>query len=441
MEHGGFQSQLLSVLEVLSQAAVAEMDRRVEDGCAVLRLEVSRSRRDIELLKRRSEGMEAELRRTRARARRKVCYPPAADRFSPGVKVVLNRERQHTDWEAEVQSPNQQSLVLQCEDVEPADKPILIKDESAEEDNLISEVEQPPFLHASEHPHVDSFAERYHSSETPADPGLLVSVIDGYDAFPEQQLSTRQTEVELVVKQEEQQADENEAALESAHIFEAEEGDGQLWSTNLCRDDVGPSFSYAEHHFETNPSVFPSALEDMGPQMHPVGKSHPVTVNAARVKRRARTFGCKRAQQDEGHLSHNNTVDQSLIPQHSQHQLRDSAQSEDVTPPSTTSSFRSNFGLARRIRTPWRTGIGEKRYSCTFCNKIFMRFSQLKEHLRSHTGEKPFSCVQCGRSFTKQCNLIRHAVVHSGEKPFHCALCGKSFTQRSSLKSHQKTAH
>ena len=71
MEDCGFQSQLLSVMEVLAKAAVAEITRRVDDSCAVLRLEVSQSRRDIELLKRKSEVMEAELRRSRMRARRK----------------------------------------------------------------------------------------------------------------------------------------------------------------------------------------------------------------------------------------------------------------------------------------------------------------------------------------------------------------------------------
>lgn len=71
MESSGFQSQLLAVVEVLAKAAVAEIHRSVEDSCAVLRLEASRSRRDIDLLKRKCEGMEAELRRTRMRARRK----------------------------------------------------------------------------------------------------------------------------------------------------------------------------------------------------------------------------------------------------------------------------------------------------------------------------------------------------------------------------------
>ena len=71
MENCSFHSQLLSVMEVLAKAAVAEINRRVDDSCAVLRLEVSQSRRDIDLLQRKCEAMEAELRRSRMRARRK----------------------------------------------------------------------------------------------------------------------------------------------------------------------------------------------------------------------------------------------------------------------------------------------------------------------------------------------------------------------------------
>lgn len=71
MENCSFQTQVLSVMEVLAKAAVAEIKRRVDDSCAVLRLEVSQSRRDIELLQRKCEVMEAELRRTRVRAKRK----------------------------------------------------------------------------------------------------------------------------------------------------------------------------------------------------------------------------------------------------------------------------------------------------------------------------------------------------------------------------------
>lgn len=133
MESCSFQSQMLSVMEVLAKAAVAEINRRVADSCAVLRLEVSQSRRDIDVLKGKCEVMEAELRRTRMRVRRKgsvrrvvlvltqavkllnrrfsfsepsyvifssssVFYPPA----SPLIKLVLSRERQNASWDRQM---------------------------------------------------------------------------------------------------------------------------------------------------------------------------------------------------------------------------------------------------------------------------------------------------------------------------------------------------
>ncbi|XP_073347983.1 uncharacterized protein [Pagrus major] len=430
MENCSFHSQLLSVMEVLAKAAVAEINRRVDDSCAVLRLEVSQSRRDIDLLQRKCEVMEAELRRSRMRARRKVFYPPAAERFSPLVKVVLNKGRPSTDWDRQMDAEAQNQPQQCANEAEH----ILIKEERAEEDvwknedKLISEAEQPQCFEASQPAQTNSFVECHHSAENPDDPGSLVSPTDGYN----------QIKAELVVKHErEEEPDENAAPLVSAHKFVIDEGDGQLWTSDLCRETADANFSYAEQEFDSVPSVFPSQ-----------SGSHSVMVSAARAKRRARTFGCKRPQPDEAlnALSQINTMDQCSIPQQSQHQYRDSAahmrNPHEDPPNAAASSFcRSSFGLARRMRTPWRSGIGEKRFSCTYCNKNFMRFSQLKEHLRSHTGEKPFSCQQCGRSFTKQCNLIRHAVVHSGEKPYECSLCGKCFTQRSSLKSHQKTAH
>ncbi|XP_034410735.1 zinc finger protein 436 [Cyclopterus lumpus] len=436
MENSGFQSQLLSVMEVLAKAAVAEIHRTVDDSCAVLRLEVSQSRRDIDLLRRKCEGMEAELRRTRRRARRKGFYPPAAERFSPLVKVVLNRGSRSSGWDAEAQSQPQQVA-----DVEPADEAehILIKEEFADEEKLISGAEQPPCF-ASQ---ADGFAERYLSAESAADPGGPVSPPDGYAAFPGRR---NEAPVFLVKREDDEEPDENAAP----ELFAMEDGDRPPWSSDPCGDAVDPSFPCAEHQFEPIPFGFPSQsgshLEDGGPRMHSAGKSHSASAAAARAKRRARALGCKRSQPDDGHgaLSQINAVDGGPIPQPSlQLQYRDPNEEN----PAASSFCGHNrgggggFGLARRMRTPWRSGVGEKRFNCTFCDKGFVRFSQLKEHLRSHTGEKPFSCLQCGRSFTKQCNLIRHAVVHSGEKPYECSLCGKCFTQRSSLKSHQKTAH
>uniref|UniRef100_A0A3P8TV22 C2H2-type domain-containing protein n=1 Tax=Amphiprion percula TaxID=161767 RepID=A0A3P8TV22_AMPPE len=303
-----------------------------------------------------------------------------------------------------------------------------------------------PCFEATPPARTDSFAERYQLAENPANRESLVSPADGYNTFPEQQLNRNQDEAELVVKHEkEEEPNENAAPVDSTSTLATEEADAKLWPTNLRRDAADLDISFArqqfEHAFASQTSLH---LEDMVPRIPSVDKAHSVVVSAARVKRRAKTFGFKRPQPDEGHsaLSQIDSLDSSLI---QQHQYRDAAQrnpNEDLTSlNSTVSLSRGSFGLVRRMRVPWRSSLCEKRFSCSYCDKSFTRFTQLKEHLRSHTGEKPFSCMQCGRSFTKQCNLIRHAVVHSGEKPHECMLCGKCFTQRSSLKSHQKTAH
>ncbi|XP_040026328.2 uncharacterized protein LOC120815597 isoform X1 [Gasterosteus aculeatus] len=470
MESSGFQSQLLAVVEVLAKAAVAEIHRSVEDSCAVLRLEASRSRRDIDLLKRKCEGMEAELRRTRMRARRKVFYPPAAERFSPLVKIVLNKERASARWDAEAQKQHQQ-----CADVEPVNdaQHIRIKEEREEEEREEEEREEEEREEEEREEDAndscdklisgavaDAVVGRYRSAE---DPGTPVPPADAYHTFPWQpldaHLDAHLDEPELAVKCENlEQHDQSAAPVDSAPGFLTEEADRSLWSSGLCGDAIDPGgFSCGEHRFEPIPFAFPSQsgppAADAAPPTLSAGKWHSASVSAARAKRRARALGFKRSQPDggPGAFSRINAAAQSSAPQQSTLQCRESPRAgnpnEDATPAaSSSSSFfcglsRGGFGLARRMRTPWRSGLGEKRFSCTYCDKSFVRFSQLKEHLRSHTGEKPFSCLQCGRSFTKQCNLIRHAVVHSGEKPYECSLCGKCFTQRSSLKSHQKTAH
>lgn len=313
---------------------------------------------------------------------------------------------------------------------------------------LVCEAEDPPPFNAAQSFQSGNFVDHYHQAENPADAAPVVSPAEGYDTFPERQLNGNQSETEISVKHEkEEEPDENAAPLDAGHRVTSQDGDGQPWS---CREAGGSSFPYAGNQFEQISTVFTSQssshLQDVVPRIHTVGKS--VVVSAARIKRRVRTFGCKRAQPDDGHgaLSQINSIHQSSVPQHAQHQCvrspdRDLMLSHPAAPALRGHGRASTFSLSRRIRVPWTSGIGEKRFSCTYCDKSFMRFSQLKEHLRSHTGEKPFSCLQCGRSFTKQCNLIRHAVVHSGEKPYECSLCGKCFTQRSSLKSHQKTAH
>uniref|UniRef100_A0A4W5NP83 Wilms tumor protein homolog n=1 Tax=Hucho hucho TaxID=62062 RepID=A0A4W5NP83_9TELE len=80
----------------------------------------------------------------------------------------------------------------------------------------------------------------------------------------------------------------------------------------------------------------------------------------------------------------------------------------------------------------------EKRFLCMFCNKGFSCLQKVEIHQRVHTGENPFSCTQCEKRFSRQDHLKRHQRVHTGEKPFSCPQCEKRFSQAGDLKRHQR---
>ncbi|XP_053739482.1 zinc finger and SCAN domain-containing protein 2 [Synchiropus splendidus] len=336
MEGSSFQTQMLSIMEVFAQAAVAEINRRVDDCCAVLRLEVSQSRRDIDSLKRKCELMEAELRRRRLRVRRKGFSPPA---------VTLSLETQDQPC---VHEPEPCGVQL------PAG--VQVKEE------VEWQFENPP-----EKLDFGSSAPEDASHEVPFEPSSMVSPAE------------LQSEQEPLVKRELVEAPDDAEVL------------APLW---LSEQNVEPDVSQQVPHRDERPLV-------------------------------TQTW----TQQDQGGAA--SSRDQRQL-SHSGHMSRN---------PSANLPAFGGYCRSRRTRTPWRSCPGERRYGCTYCDKSFLWFNHLKEHVRSHTGEKPYSCQQCGRRFTKQFNLMRHAVVHSGEKPFQCSLCGKCFTQRSGLKSHQKNAH
>ncbi|XP_071244205.1 uncharacterized protein [Salvelinus alpinus] len=80
----------------------------------------------------------------------------------------------------------------------------------------------------------------------------------------------------------------------------------------------------------------------------------------------------------------------------------------------------------------------DKRFLCMFCNKGFSCLQKVEVHQRIHTGVKPFSCTQCHMCFTQAGTLKRHHRVHTGEKPFSCTQCRMRFAQAGDLKRHQR---
>ncbi|XP_061695968.1 zinc finger protein 628-like [Syngnathoides biaculeatus] len=83
----------------------------------------------------------------------------------------------------------------------------------------------------------------------------------------------------------------------------------------------------------------------------------------------------------------------------------------------------------------------DRRFVCNYCSKWFSTARSLETHVRIHTGERPYGCSQCGKRFTQSGHLKTHQSVHTGERPFACHHCGKRFAGKQNLRIHLQKHH
>ncbi|XP_041727962.2 uncharacterized protein LOC121558630 isoform X6 [Coregonus clupeaformis] len=98
-----FQGQIASIMEVLANAAVAEICKIVDDGYAVVHLEISQSHKENEFLRRKMKLMELQVARLRAE-KTKSSEGSVHNRFH-GIRL-LNR---HSNREKAMTGPTWQS--------------------------------------------------------------------------------------------------------------------------------------------------------------------------------------------------------------------------------------------------------------------------------------------------------------------------------------------
>lgn len=75
-----FQTKLASVMDVLAKAAVSEISKLFDDGCAILRLEMCRREDEIAALKRKLLIMENERQSLRSKAQEGCLSPLSSSR-------------------------------------------------------------------------------------------------------------------------------------------------------------------------------------------------------------------------------------------------------------------------------------------------------------------------------------------------------------------------
>lgn len=91
------------------------------------------------------------------------------------------------------------------------------------------------------------------------------------------------------------------------------------------------------------------------------------------------------------------------------------------------------------------SGIVDKLFSCSICNKTFKNWSSLEfHHSREHLAEdesRKHRCKVCQKAFKRVGHLEDHMHTHSGkrQRPFQCDLCDAAFLRQAHLKSHMKT--
>ncbi|KAM9315027.1 uncharacterized protein KZ484_024745 [Pholidichthys leucotaenia] len=93
--------------------------------------------------------------------------------------------------------------------------------------------------------------------------------------------------------------------------------------------------------------------------------------------------------------------------------------------------------LKAHKQTHKSTGHGPP-YYCKHCGKIFTQASNLRVHQRIHTGQGLHLCSRCGKDFPSFSNLKTHKCSPTGDKPYCCSVCGNKFSRLWNLKLHQR---
>ncbi|XP_041640912.1 Krueppel-like factor 15 [Cheilinus undulatus] len=483
-----FHSQIASIMEVLANAAVAEICKVVDDGYAVVQLEMSRSQKESECLRRKVKLLELQVARYRAE-RMKTAEGSSNSRFH-GVRLLNRQNREPgagpslqtktrflnrglgTQQSAQKtppiildQDPDQEVVTTtKTESVEP--------EEQQEEDLLIVKVEEP------------TETDTIHQGAT-LDAG-------GGDADPPTSLPT--SSKDDVGQLSETEAQRCPTLLTSPKSEQKETGDPpeekspvhllELPERKQNVDVERPSCS-SYTASSAGGSSMPSLSGLLRSLPDPAGLNGPyMDLDLKRPKSEPDVVMIKSEQDTSGGLilpqsgaggPGNLTGSQyppllgpppgestwdiptyktapfsmemaDLHQQQQQHswsgvQQMDGFSNQNLVYQSTSIQNQDTRSLGPQAPSGdfnyRRKPHADRRYECPQCGKRFERRFCLRRHVKLHSGEKPFPCAHCEKRFATATNLKAHETVHTRERRFDCNICGKTFSFHSNLSRHR----
>ncbi|XP_041848398.1 zinc finger protein 768-like [Melanotaenia boesemani] len=377
-----FHTQLASIMEVLANTAVAEICELVDNGYAVLQLEISRSRKENEVLRRKLRLME--LRATRAialRATANGCSGTALLHASgrPRVHLLAGHEPRRSGGTPRAPSETALSRL------------------SHEETSSCRDPSPPP--DPEEGPNLETPAE----GETTA----VIKVEDG-------ESWSRPESDKGFCPVADGQTMETEAS--SSLIKQETADDGGSSSKSWTGGEVSSTSTQNAPNTSDHDSLMFEIQHGSCSTQNPPGADAggPSALNPT-----ASVSSLSAADEPAGF--------------HSQQQMAPPPPTDEPTGRQSAMVRRDRWRLQNRAS---RDDSGGKTFICNWCGKTLACLKNLKTHMRVHTGEKPFVCALCGKRFSDSSNLKRHQSVHTGEKRYGCVHCGKRFAQSGSLKVH-----
>lgn len=473
-----FHSQIASIMEVLANAAVAEICKVVDDGYAVVHLEMSRSQKENEFLRRKIKLLELQVARYRAE-RVKAAEGSVSSRF-PGVRLLHRHNR---------------DLLAACSSLHGRTR-FLNRGSGTQQS-----VQKTQSINLDRDPDQEVVTTTKTESAEPEDGELLIVKVEGA-------MDTGTTNHKVPVDA----CMSSRGEADTATLLPATSKDGSngrlakyCSRTEVSGSDIDTfvvdrtaktvsSGGDTTHSFQPGLTGSDVRAGDSEPPNSGDGMSAPASCDDVMDGRKddeaaldtsksslSETIvidGGGTSDKDGGEWEWSD-LDQRKRDRHEKRtphmlqcagleavQVKSSLQAGSVLPrddtPGTsiggTTSSISSSGDAHSValhhpaghRTPfsssfhlafYRAVTMERPYGCTSCTKRFFLESDLQKHMARHTREKPYTCLLCGKSFVCQSQLDIHRNVHTGERPFSCSVCSRRFSHPSNLKRHQKIQH